>query len=268
MSSILKALRKIEEEKRETKQAAPDLRVDQGLSPFKTHPLLLVSAGGVVGAVLVGLFFVWSPDKPASVAISQPVPETEQVNIPRQLRLETPPLEPKARVAGSASSDELPRKIISPDRSSRTSVPAVEIPVVILPSEPVAGVKKLTDAMVPAPVKEITAAAVVTESVPDQHKTRPPATMAPDSSNKIQAPRVPAKKAVFPVVSAELPEGVSLLVTEIFFHDDSALSMAVVNDLPVMVGTHVDSAVVTGIRPDSVLFSIGDMTYIVSARTP
>ena len=67
-----------------------------------------------------------------------------------------------------------------------------------------------------------------------------------------------------PTVSSELPDGISLLVTEIFFQKDSDNSMAVVNDLPVMIGTYVDSAVVTEIRPDRVLFKLGGKTYTVT----
>jgi hypothetical protein len=236
MSSILKALRKIDEEKRETKQAAPDLRIDQGFAPFKTYPLLLVSAGVVAGAVLVGLFFIWTSDKPAAVVFSQPVLKTEQVNFPRQSLPETSPV--------------------------------VEIPIVTLQPEPVARIDKLTDAIEPSPVTKVVASTPVAVHVPDQYKTSKSATSALDPSIMIQPRAAPDKGAVSPVVSAELPDGVSLLVTDIFFQDDSANSMAVVNDLPVMVGTHVDSAVVTEIRPDSVLFSIGGVTYTLSATTP
>ncbi|MGK2905326.1 MAG: AMIN domain-containing protein [Desulfuromonadales bacterium] len=65
-----------------------------------------------------------------------------------------------------------------------------------------------------------------------------------------------------------LPDGISLQVSEIFYQQDSASSMAVVNDLPVMVGSQVDSAVVTEIRPDSVVFAIGDRTYVVDQSNP
>ena len=44
--------------------------------------------------------------------------------------------------------------------------------------------------------------------------------------------------------------------------------MAVVNDLPVMVGSHVDAAVVTEIRTDQVLFEIDGKVYSVSAAHP
>ena len=60
-----------------------------------------------------------------------------------------------------------------------------------------------------------------------------------------------------------LPEGVLLKVSETFYYDDPANSMAVVNDLPVMIGTFVDSAVVQEIHSDKVVFKIDAQTYDV-----
>ena len=65
-----------------------------------------------------------------------------------------------------------------------------------------------------------------------------------------------------------LPVGTSLKVTEVFYQDDPANSMAVVNDLPVMIGTFVDSAVVLEIRSDKVVFKIGDDSYDVPVTPP
>ncbi len=59
MSSILKALRKIEEEKRVASHAAPDLRMDHGHSARKGWPFLPLVAGIALGAACVGLFSFW-----------------------------------------------------------------------------------------------------------------------------------------------------------------------------------------------------------------
>ena len=59
MSSILKALRKIEEEKRVANHAAPDLRMDQGNPGQKPRPYLPLAAGIALGAVCVSLFSLW-----------------------------------------------------------------------------------------------------------------------------------------------------------------------------------------------------------------
>jgi general secretion pathway protein B len=70
-----------------------------------------------------------------------------------------------------------------------------------------------------------------------------------------------------PVETLALPDGIRLSVTEIFYQD-AVNSMAVVNDLPVMVGSHVDAAVVTEILTDRVLFEIDGKVYSVSVPHP
>jgi len=75
------------------------------------------------------------------------------------------------------------------------------------------------------------------------------------------------EKKNLPGEVAMLPDGISLIVTEIFYQD-AVNSMAVVNDLPVMVGSHIDSAVITAIDVDRVLFEIDGNVYAVSASQP
>jgi hypothetical protein len=55
-----------------------------------------------------------------------------------------------------------------------------------------------------------------------------------------------------------------LVVGEIFYQDDESNRMAVVNDLPVMIGTYVDAAIVTAINEDSVEFEAGGKSFSVS----
>ena len=200
MSSILKSLRKIEEEKRGAVRAAPDLRVDQGFAPAKSKQLLSLLTGLALGAVIVGLFFLWSTRPTAPVVKDQPQTKTnEAVSATKQ--------EPKTSAAGPAE------RVVAPAKKEQKP----DVPIVV--------------------------------SIPAKTIQTPPAVMV---------------AATAPTVSSELPGGISLLVTEIFFQDDSASSMAVVNDLPVMIGTHVDSAVVTEIRPDRVLFKLDGKTYTVT----
>ncbi len=200
MSSILKSLRKIEEEKRGAVRAAPDLRVDQGLAPAKSKQLLPLLTGLALGAVIVGLFFLWAPRSTAPVVKDQPQTKANEV----------------------VSAVKQDSKASSAVKAERAVAPA----------------KK--------------------EQKPDA------SIVVSNSAKTIQTPPVVMVATAAPMVSSELPEGVSLLVTEIFFQEDSAGSMAVVNDLPVMIGTHVDSAVVTEIQPDRVLFKIVNKTYTVA----
>jgi hypothetical protein len=66
---------------------------------------------------------------------------------------------------------------------------------------------------------------------------------------------------------AQLPAGIRLQVSEIYYQGDLN-SMAVVNDLPVMVGSHIDSALVTEIQADRVLFEIDGEVFTVSPPQP
>ena len=200
MSSILKSLRKIEEEKRGAVRAAPDLRVDQGFAPAKSKQLLPLLTGLALGAVIVGLFFLWSPGPMAPVVKDQPQTKAKEV---------VSAVKQNSKTSGAGQAE----KAIAPAKKEQKP----DVPIVVSRS------------------------AKATQT--------PPAVMA---------------AAPAPTVYSELPDGISLLVTEIFFQEDSANSMAVVNDLPVMIGTHVDSAVVTEIRPDRVLFKLGGKTYTVT----
>ena len=68
--------------------------------------------------------------------------------------------------------------------------------------------------------------------------------------------------------SGKLPIGVELLVSEIFYSEDPNNSMAVVNDLPVMVGSFVETAEVKEILADSVRFDIQGTIYSVPLAAP
>lgn len=108
MSSILKAIRKVEEEKRAASYTAPDLRSDQGASVHVKKSLAPLITGMMLGAVCVGLFLYVTSDQQEEVVSSVVKPPEENVVV-------------------TNSPEPAPVK------------PAVEtIPVVTLPPEPVA----------------------------------------------------------------------------------------------------------------------------------
>jgi general secretion pathway protein B len=225
MSSILKALRKLEEEKRGGKLEAPDLRVDQGQSVAVGKSLLPLIVGVVLGAVVVGLIFFWPTG-------TRQKPDVMQSVTPTVL---SPVVEPPA-----AS----PQIVTDPPPASQTAKPLL---VATAPAKPAASV-----------------APVVSEPVVSR-----PVRMSPAPAD-IAKPAAPVEVVVqqeLPTETMALPYGMSLNVTEIFYQD-VVNSMAVVNDLPVMVGSHVDSAVVTEIRADRVLFEIDGKVYPVSVLQP
>ena len=261
MSSILKSLRKIEEEKRGAGHAAPDLRVDQGFVPTKSKQLLPLLTGLALGAVIVGLFFLW-PSKPtlpdvknqplAVVKKQSPTMANEVVSTVKQ--------EPTTSGAGQEEKAVAPvttvnssQKTNLADQDLKAPAEPARVPVVTLSPEPVSATET-NNKMTPVPASK---PPLKKEQAPDVSK------VASNPASTIQAPPVATVATTAAEVLSELPEGVSLLVTEIFFQKDSANSMAVVNDLPVMIGTHVDSATVTEIHPDRVLFKLGNKTYTV-----
>lgn len=65
-------------------------------------------------------------------------------------------------------------------------------------------------------------------------------------------------------VETKLPDGVSLQLSEIFYEGENTKRMAVINGLPVMIGSRIDSAVIKEIHQDSVLVSIDDKLYSIS----
>jgi len=225
MSSILKALRKLEEEKRGGKLEAPDLRVDQGQSTTVRKSLLPLVVGVVLGALIVGLIFFWPTVTPQKPDIVQSVNPTAL----------SPVIEPPV-----AS----PEVVTDPPPAPQPAKPLQATTTLAKPEASVAPV--VSEPVVSRPVRMTPAPADIAEPV---------------------APVEVVAQQELPEETVALPDGIRLSVTEIFYQD-AVNSMAVVNDLPVMVGSHVDAAVVTEIRTDRVLFEIDGKVYSVSAPHP
>lgn len=219
MSSILKAIRKVEEEKRAASHSAPDLRSDQGASVHVKKSLGPLLTGMMLGAVCVGLFlFATSGQEEAVPTVVNP-PEDNVV-------------------------------VSSPEPAPAKTV-IETIPVVTLPPEPVE-VKTSTP-----PVKKAAVAPV--KKVVKKTAQKQPSTVEPEAKK-------PLPVAIQPKPLA-LPANINLKVAEIFYQEDPANRMAVVNDLPVMAGTPVDGALVQEIRPDHVIFRIDGKDYSVFPST-
>jgi len=234
MSSILKALRKLEEEKRGGKLAAPDLRVDQGQSTRKRGLLLPTVTGGVLGAVIMGLLFFWVVDQKDPVPTG-PADAVVKKTPPEVLRTDTATAVPKQPKGPStqpgAAFSERAEDVVTSTVAHPTPVPAPQIKSVPIPAA----------------------------KSPPASKDEQPS----QSTVKKGEYRAVRQAASLPESSQKLPAGVVLAVTEVFYQEDAANSMAVVNDLPVMVGTFVDAAVVSDIRPDHVIFTIDGEKYSV-----
>jgi hypothetical protein len=245
MSSILKALRKIEEEKRVANHAAPDLRMNQGNSGKKVRPYLPLVAGIALGAVCVSLFGLWfSSDTPEIVIQSQqqpmaPVVKNKQAVLPAVVAKEEM-LEP---------SSEKPQTVFVLEPIIEPVAETVKVREVTMPVEAMPVISTQTEPK----KKEL-------KIVPERKAPLPEVAVSESVTTNIAKPSIPDPLVVIPKA---LPEGVLLKVSETFYHDDPANSMAVVNDLPVMIGTFVDSAVVQEIHSDKVVFKIDAQTYDV-----
>lgn len=260
MSSILKSLRKIEEKKRVSEHAAPDLTHDQGAGIAKANPFRPLLAGIALGAVMVGLLFYLFATPPAYISGPRPAAEpaalaatgqparTATPNV--QGQVETKPL-PLANLA-----EKIPAAVQGSNPGS--TVDAGQVPVVVLPPESIA----TSPARRAEPV-------LVKESKPAIKRMPEPERKISENAVKIADPRpVPKPVATTPAGPPALPDGVSLQLTEIFYQEDPASSLAVINDLPVMIGSQVDSAVIAEIRPDSVLVTIDGKVYTLAMTSP
>jgi hypothetical protein len=230
MSSILKAIRKIEDEKRSGDNKSPDLMVDHGQSSNnnKFASLLLLLSGVLLGGVVVG-FMAWGMlgDNEHGLA---------NQNQPRLVkRPDRAPNENKANRSTSTVVD-----------NAATKGPSIEQRVVISDKRNASQIKTEVVAKVPvqSQVSKIENSSVKKTTI--------------------------AAKALKPGndVLATLPAGITLAVSEIYYSDQGPDSMAVVNDLPVMVGTYVGSAIVAEIGKDHVVFKLSESLYKVPLTQP
>ncbi len=231
MSTILKALKKLEEEKR---AAAPEtllgqILVDRGARRRPARSVLLVSAGVAGGLLLAllagsGIFWLKSPSPVASVAApAQPLPAE-------------PTVVAAAEPGAAASSPAAPgAKVLSEITT------AVDRPVPAAPVLPQAVTVPLgTGEQVPAGL-----APAGRDMSPQQVR--------------VDGPQLPP--------AGQPRAALNLEISEIFPASDAGGAMALVNGLPVMEGTWVDDALVKEIRRGEVLFEIAGRTVVVPLRT-
>ena len=228
--SILKAIRKVEDEKRAANHRAPDLMVDHGQPGPKTRPKsgLLLATGVFIGVVIFGTFLTLKPGNPdmeESVETIKPAATNEKQNS----------IKPEVN-QGLQSSAIQPLEQQKPSSSIKTSDS----------QKGVYGSVKKQDSNLD------------TNSVPGVSQMNLP---APGKTVQLKPERAQTAQE-------KLPGNISLTVTEIFIQEESDNNMAVVNGLPVMIGTHVDSAIVTEIGKDHVLFKLSDSLYKVPLAQP
>lgn len=210
MSSILKALKKLEQEKAIRGERPVDLAVDIHRGARRQRQNLLVP----VVCLLIGLILA------SGVAWLIYAPATGRLHKRSQQPSPASPLAPLVH---------LPESPVAPAGPATTAPAAADLPPSVSP--PGSGVKSSHGRNV----------ASKRETAPARPASRvtPPAQEPGASGEDRQSP-------------GALPAP-DLRLTGIVWQEDAASRMAIINDLPVMVGTVIEGARVVEIRPDQVV---------------
>lgn len=293
MSSILKALKKLEEEKKSSTERMDQVsRYDAPATPAARRPrntLLLLVCGILIGLFAAGGWMLWSGsategDSSAQIAGApspdrtkdqQPLssqqgpgsasPELAQPAIPgEQAAIQTEVTTTEAETTGKAV--QAPEPIIEPSRES----PATAVTSDSLPSNTGEGGRAQTESPAPSPERPSVTATVVRQApeTSAQVVSQSPEvkTDISKASRGVLPPRIsndPVKQPAAVLQSAptrsEAPNAgaarAPFQVSEIYHQPDEG-SLAVVDDLPVMEGTVVNGVLVDKIFPDRVRFIV------------
>ena len=237
MSTILKALKKLEDEKRAAAPVNFSARIVAAPTAARrsSHGVALIAAGAFGGlllavAVICGWFWLRSAEPEGGP--SQVIPSA-QSGPPALAALPAPVSEPPARNA--------------------------QVPVAGASRRSAGNAAKPPPAAAPAPSQ---ARLTVTPPPQPQPLPPPPGQSVPPRRAAATPPRHDASPAEVLVTDRQIPppgqqwSAPHLEVTDIFPPSAGSGWMAVVNGLPVMEGTMVADAVVEEIRADRVMFLI------------
>jgi hypothetical protein len=248
MSSILKALKKLEEQKR---SAAPDadrprIVLDGGppsrrkYGPFKSLLVIaLLSAGAASG------WFVWHMGSITDVAAPETVVETTEA-APSSVESQEDEIDAKQAVArAEETADQTAQQVVveNEKKSSTTKKRAVEP---VNKPVPVAQPRKTAEPVTVAQ-KPLADKLETSLQLTDLESERVIEEVSFREEPMVVVDRRPA--ATTQPVAVTMP---LMTVSEIYYHAEGGGSMAVINDLPVMEGTQLDGAMVERILPDRV----------------
>lgn len=243
MSTILKALRKLEEEKRTAvpRDLPGQVLAERVVTPRRTRSAWLVAtgvAGGLLLAVMVGAGVVWlkgtAPEfrqnekalpTAGVVDTASPVPVQPQEPLPAT-PVEAKPKGPQVAPSSDSVKDNTP------------DAPAMVASTASVPPAALSRPAMSTD-----------------RNTPEQGSNTVPAGGVPPREQATTGVVLPP-----PAVTWTAPR---LLVTEIFSANAAGGRMALVNGLPVMEGTRVEDALVKEIRAGEVLFEIDGRSVAV-----
>lgn len=255
MSSIFKALKKLEQEQGGGNDLAPRLTsvlLDQpAREKRRLRPAFLIAAGFSVGAVLayVGLQVSWQETAPKLSGQEQLVSHQDTTSVQNEGRAST-----ENSLAGMDARQEAPATKVSPESPAEVQVTRQRPAPAKLSKSPRQGdrvAKPVAAVVARKPLKDIPAESTIDEV-------------------RFVAEEVAVAGVVPPATRpAPVSKQIGILVSEIFYQPGGQESMAVVNDLPVMEGTQIDDVTVMKILPDSVLFLVrGEQVEITLQHLP
>jgi hypothetical protein len=263
MSSILKALKKLEEERGGRIEAGSPGRIGgQFVASQGRQPWLLIACGVGCGLLLAGAAYLLaarpdilpSPSPAPGEAVSTGPPVTVAIAASTAVPAAALPpgtikrTEPRVRVAPSAGVAVPPAK----------AGPVSSLTTVVTPSIAVASPAPLRPPVV-APASS-PPSATITEPIPSTVEPR-----ALPVRDEIKQVHVERREIPAPGQQWAAPH---LTVSDIMPASGGGGRMAIVNGLPVMEGTMVDNAVVREIRSDQVVFEIDGKSVVVPLAVP
>jgi hypothetical protein len=270
MSSILKALKKLEEDQARQSTATSAGSGGQFVPSQRTgrwRALLLIGCGVGVGLLLAGAAFLFSGHQElARVAMPEPAPDRKTAVAPR------------GELPISAPVESSPRIISQPEKPAQMTVRKKPPAAFVSPASPTVDPKPPATILPPVPAagSALKAPPVRTATVspaPQNNPSLPAVTTSAGSA--VAAPQEPAPAAEpvkqVRVDRVEIPRpgqqwaAPHLTVSEII-PASGGERMAIVNGLPVMAGTVVEDALVKEIHPDRVVFDIAGKIVVVPLR--
>ncbi|PLX95621.1 MAG: hypothetical protein C0619_01140 [Desulfuromonas sp.] len=264
MSSILKALRKLEEEKAALGEGRVDLARDilkrsaPQRSSSSSLPLIIVFFGLLV---IAGIGLLWWQMRPVELQPSLPsipalAPAPAAVNPLPQTSVQPAAADPVPALPDPpAAPESVPVVVVEPApvAAAEPAPIAAAVPAAAIEAEPAA----VVDAE-PIPVVAAETAPVVAEASAAEVETEPSTIVAEDTPPVVEtAPLavVPADPAAEPIqqpLPADLPQ---LSIDMILFKPEPDARLAVINDLPVMEGTVLEGVRIVEIQPQRVRIS-------------
>jgi hypothetical protein len=247
MSSILKALKKLEEEKAAKQGQRVDITKDifgSAQQPV-TGPRWPLIAAGAAGAVVLGVV--------ASLFFAKPGNRPTPASAPTETRLSAAVPSPAPTVEPFVAPPQPPREMrpVAPKPAPPRVAPHVPLKVVAKPKAP-------------TPATTSPAKNSATAKAPAPSRTPVISTNHPILGNPPVTPQ--QVKPAEPVATAPAPASAAypkITVSGIAYNKEAADRLAVINGVPVGEGKSVSGVKVEEIMPDKVRFSLGQKIFEV-----